>query len=490
VPPKLLLFVRWGVPAVVLALIVAAIYWNNRPVSPAEAQAAFHLPGPQGQPIVVQLPELASLPPLDLAAACATLAAHNAKAHALGGAAQADDDDEDPKLTVYGLAEAGCADAGKRGYRFFDQLADTLNADSGLNRFDTEQTLAAMRGALQTATSPEEVAATLAGIDTRATYMADRLHAPDFYLLGAEVMAVGATYCTGTDAASCRAKTHSKRGQDLSDAGRWRADADLLRAAIAAYREALRDTEPKSSLWIDLHTLTGSAFGQLSEQLDDQGKRASLREALNEYELARAAVKPSDDWTLALIDQNVCSIRQPFAAMDRDRVNTNLAIEECEKARVFYAARGEMTNEAAAHYNEARALERLAEWDQDEAPQMRAVEHVRRTVQLYADDHAVLSQAFGQVHLAEALIGAADFAAKAAGETAQGKSAENVGETARTNAPDNVRDNGEERSRALLAEARASLDAAEPVLRAAQARGYLERLDNARRRLGRAGSSG
>jgi hypothetical protein len=114
---------------------------------------------------------------------------------------------------------------------------------------------------------------------------------------------------------------------------------------------------------------------------------------------------------------------------------------------------------------------------------MRAVEHVRRTVQLYADDHAVLSRAFGQVHLAEALIHAADLAGKAGG---QGKPPEN----AYAHAQPDTSDNNQERRRALLAEARASLDDAEPVLRAAEARGYLERLESARRRLGRNGSSG
>jgi hypothetical protein len=68
---------------------------------------------------------------------------------------------------------------------------------------------------------------------------------------------------------------------------------------------------------------------------------------------------------------------------------------------------------------------------------------------------------FGQVHLAEALAGAAEFARK--------------------------RHDGLDQSRALLAEARASLEAAEPILRAAEATGYLERLESARHRVDRAG---
>jgi hypothetical protein len=482
VPPKLLLFMKWSVPAVVLALIVAAAYHlSDMRASRTQPQTGFRLLGPQGGPIVVQLPELLKIPPLDLPAACATLAAHNSRARTLKGSAphaDDDEDDEDTKLTVYRAAEAGCADAGKQAYQFYDELADVLNADSKLSRFDTEQTIGVMREALRTATSAHDVAVMLTGIDTRATYMADRLPATNLYLLGAEVMAVRAMFCVGADAASCRAETHSNRGRDLVDAGRWRADAELLRAAIAAYREALRDVAAKSSDWIDLHTLTGSAFGQLSEHQDDPGKRASLREGLNEYELAGSAVDRSDEWTWALINQNVCSIRQPLAAMDRDHVNTNRAIEECEKARVFYAAHAEMTNEAAAHYNMARAFGRLAEWDQDEAAALRAVEHVRQTVRLYTEDHAVLSRAFGQVHLADALMDAADFAGKSRRGPDQ------------TNNQNKGQDNGEDRRRALLAEARASLDDAEPVLREAKARGYLDQLESARRRLDRNGSPG
>ena len=154
-PPKLALFVKWSVSAAVLALLVAVVYWNNRPASPTQPlDAAFRLLGPLGELIAVQLPELAQIPPLDLAAACASLAAHNSKARALRGAtanADDDEDDEDTTRTIYRVAEAGCADAGKQGYRFYDELADALNTDSHLSRFDTDQTLAAMREALRTA---------------------------------------------------------------------------------------------------------------------------------------------------------------------------------------------------------------------------------------------------------------------------------------------------------------------------------------------------
>jgi hypothetical protein len=457
VPPKLLLALKWGAPAVVLALIAAA-YFGYFHASKTRQQADFQLLGPRGEPIIVQLPQLLKIPSFDVVAACAAADAHNSKARALEKSApQADDDDdEDTGRAIYPAAEAGCA-GGERAYPFYDELADILIAGSTSSRSGTDQVLAAMREALRTAASRGDVETALESIESFTTSSADRMHAPDFYLLGAEAMALRVIFCDGAHAASCRVKAHSRHGQDLFDAGRWRANADLLRAAIAAYREALRDAVPKSADWIDLHTLIGSAFGQLSEQQDDPGKRASLQEALDEYKLAGAAVDQSDEGTWALINQNVCSIRQPLAAMDRDRINTNRAIEECEKARAFYAAHGDMTEEAAAHYNMARAFERLAEWDRDEAAAMRAVEHVRQTVRLYGEDHAILSRAFGQVHLAEALLNAADFATSKA-------------------------DRG-----ALITEARASLDDAEPVLREAQARGYLDRLASARSRLGRDG---
>ena len=300
-------------------------------------------------------------------------------------------------------------------------------------------------------------------MDRRATNRGDELHAPDLFLIGAEVLSIRLQYCIGPEkeAAECRAETHAKRGQDLFDAGRWRADSELLRASVAAYREALRDLKAKTYAWTDAHMQMGSALGQLSEQGSGDAKRALLRQALGEYETAAGAVDPASQSTWAMINQNVCSIRQPLAAMDKDRAETKRAIEECEKARVYYAKNDEKTNEAAAHYNMARAYEKLAAWDQDEAAALAAVDHVRRTVTLYADDGVVMSRAFGQVHLADALIDAHEFAAKRSDEESR------------------------EKSRALVAEARASLEAAEPILRAAKATGYLESLETVRRRLPR-----
>jgi hypothetical protein len=74
-----------------------------------------------------------------------------------------------------------------------------------------------------------------------------------------------------------------------------------------------------------------------------------------------------------------------------------------------------------------------------------------------------MSVAFGRVHLADALIDASEFVQKRSDNESR------------------------EMRRALIGEARASLDAAEPVLRDAKAAGYLASLDTTRRRLGRGG---
>jgi tetratricopeptide (TPR) repeat protein len=435
---------------VAAALLVGMHAWRTPP------GADFRMIGPRGGNIVVQLPQLTKIPPLDHAAACARVQAHNARARGLKRSAP-DDNDDDSARVVHHAAEAGCARSGERNYPFYDELGDVLNAGSSASRFDADQMLAAMREALRTASSADDVDTTLKGLNTRATYLAEPLHAPDFFLIGAEVMAVQAMFCTGKDAPACRAEAHSERGRALYGAGRWRADADLLRASIAAYRDALRDVDAKSRKWVEFHTLIGSSLGQLSEEVDGEARAGLLRQALDEYGQAATAVDPAAEWTWALINQNVCSIRQPLAAIEMDRAGTKRAIEECEKARDYYQARGQKTNEAAAHYNIARAYEQLAEWDQDEASAMRAVEHVRHTVQLYTEDGAVLSLAFGRVHLADALVEAGDFA--------------------------NSRPDGRDESLALFAEARVNLAAAEPVLRKAQAKGYLERLMDIRGRL-------
>lgn len=423
------------------------------------AEGDLRLIGPQGVPIVVALPELMKVPELDIAAACASVEAHNARARRLRASTPetADDDEaEDTEHTVYKAAEAGCAGTGERGYEFYRDIGDVLRPTAKSTRFDADHMFASLREALRTAVSGEDITAIVLRLDSRASYLAERLHAPDFYLIAAEALVVRAQFCSGNDAARCRAETNRSRVEHLYDAGRWRADTDLLRAAIAAYREALHDVIDRSSEWVDLHTLIGSALAQLSEQHDGDERRALLRQALDEYEVARTAVGPEAEWTWALINQNVCSIRQPLAALDSDRAATRLAIEECEKARAYYAARKDRTSEAAAHYNMARAYERLAEWDHDEDAATRAVEYVRRCVQLYDEEGVMLSRAFAQVHLAEALIDLSEFA------------------STRRDA---------DRARALRAEARACLDAAEPILRDAGAKGYLERLTGIRGRL-------
>jgi hypothetical protein len=84
---------------------------------------------------------------------------------------------------------------------------------------------------------------------------------------------------------------------------------------------------------------------------------------------------------------------------------------------------------------------------------------VRRSVQLYTEDGATMSVAFSRVHLAGALIDASEFAQR------------------------REDDDSRETRRALIAEARDSLNAAEPVLRDAKATGYLASLETTRRRL-------
>jgi tetratricopeptide (TPR) repeat protein len=182
-----------------------------------------------------------------------------------------------------------------------------------------------------------------------------------------------------------------------------------------------------------------------------------LRQALAEYDEAAGAVPADDEYTWALINQNVCSIRQPLAAIEEDRARTMQAIGECEKALAYYEKHEEQEEQAAAHYNMARAYERLAEWDRDAGQATRAVEHVRRTVALYSAERLTLSRAMAEVHLAEALLDTADLT-----------EAQN-----------------EERHAALRAEARTNLDTAEPILRGARASTYLGRLEDARARLGR-----
>jgi hypothetical protein len=425
-----------------LALTVIAVSAGGVRLPRVQADAPVRMIGPHGEPIVVQLPELAKIPPLDLAAACDVLARPDAR----------------EARKEHEVALAGCAGRHDKDYAFYDDLGDMLTEFAEASAFDANQMIAAMREALLIAPTAEDVSVTMRGLSARATSVADRLHAPDYYLLGAEMMAAHLQFCTGDKAAACRRDSHENRGLHLSGAGRWRGDADLMRAGIAAYREALKDAAEKSSDWVDLLTHVGSALAQLSERTDDtRVRRTLLREALQEYVRASSAVKENDRSTWAMINQNVCSIRQPLAALDQNRWGTREAIAECEKARAYYEDRGEKTNEAAAHYNMARAYERLAEWDRDEASAMQAVVHVRRAVALYGEDNATMSQAFGRIHLAEALMDAGDLA--------------------------RTRKDGDERHKELLAEANASLDAAEPVLRKAQASGYLDRLESVRRRV-------
>lgn len=453
----------YAIVVLAIAVLFGGMFYlrstEPRPVPPRAAD--FTLIGPQGAPVVVQLPELAKVPPLDLPAACALVKQQNDRMRVARNENGANPPGFDINRYIRAAAEGACDGTTERGYHFYQELGEALGAPTQKSRDDTYQMIAALREALRAATAPEDVAETLRELGTRGAPQADRLSEPDLFLIGAETMALRVRYCDldPSEAAACRAASHMQRGSDLFDAGRWRADVKLLRESIAANRDALRDTREKSDDWVELHARIGNALAQISEREDGEARRPWLRQALDEYELARGAVDPTDHPTWAMINQNVCSIRQPLAAIDRDQAGTRLAIEECDKARAHYAERKDRNSEAAAHYNMARAFEKLADWDQDEAAALAAVAHVRRTVQLYAEDNATLSVAFAQVHLADALFDASTFAAKR---------------------PDSETPT---KARALIDEARASLDAAEPVLRDAKASGYLASLALVRRRL-------
>ena len=303
-----------------LALLVLAAPFGLTLAARTQAAAGLRLMGPQGERIVVTLPELAKVPALDLAAACDRLAGHEGPARRLRAANPA--------------AMAGCAGAGERGYPFYVELGDVLLAGAGSSRFEAQQMLAAMREALRSAPSADAAAMSFRALDARAADLAEPLRAPALYLVGAEALAAHAPFCTGENAARCRVETHSKRGQRLTAAGRWRGDADYLHAGIAAYREALDDAAAKSPDWVELHILIGSALARLSEQMvDRRATRVLLRQALDEYRRAAGAVEPENRSTRALINRNVCSIRQTLAGLEIDRLGTRRAIEECDKAR-------------------------------------------------------------------------------------------------------------------------------------------------------------
>lgn len=452
----------WITVLAAIVLVGGTIYlrWTEpRPGPPPDAR--FELIGPQGEPLTVQLPELAKAPPLDLAAACALVARQNAALRAADKTFAASPPGFDTNGYIRVAAEDACADASRRDYSFYDALGDALNAPTQSSRDNAYQLIAALREALRSARTADEVVATLKALSVRTSTQADRLHEPDLFLLGAEAMAAAVHYCGREEgeAAGCRASANMTRGENLFDAGRWRADTRLLYASIAAHRDALRDTPDRSDDWVELHARIGSALAQLSERESGAARRTLLRQALDEYELAASAVDPESRWTWAMINQNICSIREPLATLDMDRANIRRSIEECEKARAHYAEYGDKTSEAAAHYNMSGAFEKLADWDQDETAALAAVEHARRAVGLYAESGVTLSVAFGQVKFARTLIDASAFASSRPDEESRAK------------------------SRALLAEARASLDAAEPILRSAKATGYLQSLTYVRSRL-------
>jgi hypothetical protein len=243
---------NWIVGLIVVAMLGGAVYVRRtgRPPAPPPLDVNFSIVGPKGEPVVVQLPELAKVPPLDVAAACALLAKQNETQRAeLWARLGQDSKEAESHSSIRSASEAACADPGRRNYEFYDDLADALNDQKQSSRTDAYQMIAALREALRAATVPTDIDSTLLALALRGGDRGDRLHAPDLYLIGAEAMAVRVTYCAEEDpkkAARCRMNVNMRRGENLFDAGRWRADVKLLQAGIAAYREALADAPDKS----------------------------------------------------------------------------------------------------------------------------------------------------------------------------------------------------------------------------------------------------
>src|SRR4051812_12745965 len=74
---------NWMFVLAAAVLLASAVNVGRPPAQkPPDPNARFQLIGPQDEPIVVQLPELAKVPPLDLAAACAAVAANDAAVRA------------------------------------------------------------------------------------------------------------------------------------------------------------------------------------------------------------------------------------------------------------------------------------------------------------------------------------------------------------------------------------------------------------------------
>jgi tetratricopeptide (TPR) repeat protein len=434
------------------AASVAMAFFLPSPARAADtADVEFRLLAANGKPVIVQMPLLAATPPLDIAAACVKVAAHNETARKLSQLPENARDDDDPAREILENAEAGCSDAARRDFKFYDQLGDLLTDPSGtepVTRLFLDQMTAAMREALRVATNLDDMQMELDGIDTRVPFLADRLGDPTPFLIGVEATATLATLCAGAPA-ECRASADRHRGLDLMHAGRWLGQQDLLGAAVEAFRNALPAVRLHSQDWINLHAYVGSALSYISE-LEPERRQSLLEQALAEYDAAERAIDRTTDGMQGPIEVNECSIREPLAALTGDREMLTRAIEQCRYGVEFYEKVKDGINQAGAHYNLASAFRDLARWDRDQEAARHAVEHSR--LELYDSAGAALSVAFARVGLATSLVAASRLADRDA-------------------------------ARPLFDEARNHLDLAEPVLRQANATHYLEQLATVRRDL-------
>jgi len=218
--------------------------------------------------------------------------------------------------------------------------------------------------------------------------------------------------------------------------------------------------DARSPKWVSLQTGLGSTLAQLSEsQTDRTAKRLFLQEALDTYEAVSKVVPSSATSTWAMIHQNMCSIREPLAGVDRDRDALKQAIEECKAAATYYASHDQGENEAASHHNLGRAYGRLVEWDKDDIAATRAIDEWRKAAALYQLAGRNLSFALSQTNLAEALLDKRELL---------------------------VQEGGANRlaiARLYYQEAKTKLDAAESVLTEAKSKKYLEIVARARERL-------
>lgn len=364
--------------------ILALRYWAT-----IESPSVVRVIGPNGLEIDASLPNLAALP-FDLTTACAEAKSYTSDAATLNG---------------FPDDLSGCEQDGPKSVDFYRTLGALLyNRHIGLSAVNATHAISSLREALHRAQSAAEVAELLDLIGTRAAGLAETSGRPELFSVAAEVMGLRATYCIDGNH-DCRVAALWAQANDLSDAGRWKGDPALLLAAIAVYRRGIDGTDERSPKWVSLQTGLGSALAQLSEsQTDRTAKRNFLQEALDIYEAVSNVVPSSAASSWAMIQQNMCSIREPLAGVDRDRNTLKKAIEECKAAATYYASHNQGENEAAAHHNLGRAYGRLVEWDKDDIAATQAIDEWRKAAALYQSAGQNLSFALSQTNLAEALL--------------------------------------------------------------------------------------